>query len=233
MSGAEDDGINAAAYAVDGTLLVPGAEPVTVSGTTYSLTLEAPSLAVNDLMLIPGAKPIIASGLIYSLAPKATAIPINGKTRILFSRARDGINLAAYAVNGKPPVPDARAITVSRITYSLAPQATAFMINDNTLIPVGEPIVASGMLHSFAPYATAIVTLAQGGQNSNGITRSTGYVIGSHGCSWLAYYYNFRKFFLTNVQRKISLSKQQHSNGTLPSGTELEVRSVSISNQIN
>ena len=179
MSGAEDDGINAAAYAVDGTVgtpLVPCAEPVTVSGTTYSLALQAPFLAVNGLMLMTGSEPIVASSLTYSLAPKATAIPINGKTSILFSGARDGTNLAAYTVNGKPHVHDAKAITVSGITYSLAPQATAPMINDNSLIPVGEPKVASGMLHNFAPYATAIVingeimSLAQGGQNSNEIT---------------------------------------------------------------
>lgn len=185
LSGIEDDGTNPAAYAVDGTPLVPGAEPVIVSGTTYSLTPEAIALAVNGVPLIPGAKPVVASGITYSLAPKATALSINGETRILSSGAQDGTNPAAYAVNGKPLVPGAKAITVSGTTYSLAPKATALMVNNNTLISGGEPIVASGIVYSLAPHATAIVIngvtmpLAQGGPGGSEFTRLTGYVIGS------------------------------------------------------
>lgn len=185
LSGVEDDGTNAAAYAVNGTPLVPGAEPITVSGTTYSLSSEATALAVNGVMLIPGAKPVVASGITYSLAPKATALLLNGETRILSSGAQDGTNPAAYAVNGKPLVPGAKAITVSGTTYSLAPQATALIVNDNTLIPGGEPIIASGIVYSLAPHATAIVIngvripLAQGGPDGSEITRLTGYVIGN------------------------------------------------------
>lgn len=151
MSGVEDDGKYSAAYTLNGTPLVPGAEPITVSGTTYSLSPEATAIAVNGVMLIPGAKPVVASGITYSLAPKATALSLNGETRILSSGAQDGTNPAAYAANGKPLVPGAKAITVSGTTYSLAPKATALMVNDNTLIPGGEPIVASGIVYSLAP----------------------------------------------------------------------------------
>lgn len=185
LSGVEDDGNNAAAYAVNGTPLIPGAGPITVSGTTYSLTPEATALAINGVMLIPGAEPVVASGFTYSLAPKATALSINGETRILSSGAQDGTHFAAYAVDGKPLVPGAKAITVSGVTYSLAPKATALVVNDNTLIPGGEPIVASRIVYSLAPHATAIVIngvtmpLAQKGPDGSEITRLNGYVIGS------------------------------------------------------
>lgn len=89
-------------------------------------------------MLIPGSKLVITSGITYSLAPKATSLSLNGGTRILSSGAQDGINHAAYAVNGRPLVPGAKAITMSETSYSLAPKATAIMVNDNTLIPGGE-----------------------------------------------------------------------------------------------
>lgn len=185
MSGVEDDGTHPADYAVDGTPLVPGAEPIIVSGTTYSLKPEATALAVNGVVLIPGSKPVVVSGFTYSLAPKATALSINGETRILSSGAQDSTNPAGYAVDGKPLVPGAKAITVSGITYSLAPKATALTVNDNTLIPGGEPIVASGTAYSLAPKATAIVIngvikpLAQRGPDGSEIPRLTGYVIGN------------------------------------------------------
>lgn len=183
LSGVDDDGTNPAGYAVDDTPLVPGAKPITVSGTTYSLTPEATAFAVNGVMLIPGSKPVVASGPTYSLAPKATALSINGETRILSSGTQHSTDPAAYAVDGKPLVPGAKAITVSGITYSLAPKATALMVNDNILIPGGEPIVASGISYSLAPQATAIVIngvikpLAQGVPYGSELPRLTGYVI--------------------------------------------------------
>ena len=88
-------------------------------------------------------------------------------------------------MDGKPLVPGAKAITVSGITYSLAPKATALTVNDNILIPGGEPVVASGISYSLAPQATAIVIngvikpLAQGGPYGSEIPRLTGYVIGN------------------------------------------------------
>ncbi|MCJ1342277.1 hypothetical protein MMC31_000457 [Peltigera leucophlebia] len=183
FSGIEDDGTNSAGYAVDGTALVPGSEPITVSGTAYSLSTEATALAVNGVMLIPGSQPVVASGLTYNLAPKATALSINGETHILSPGAQDSTNPATYAVDGKPLVPGAKAITVSGITYSLAPKVTALTVNGNTLIPGGEPIVASGTTYSLAPQATAIVVngvikpLALGGLDGSEIPRLTGYVI--------------------------------------------------------
>lgn len=177
LSGVDDDGTNPAGYAVDNTPLVPSAKPITVSGTTYSLTTEATAFAVNGVMLIPGSKPVVASGL------TATALSINGETRILSSGTQHSTDPAAYAVDGKPLVPGAKAITVSGITYSLAPKATALAVNDNILIPGGEPIVASGISYSLAPKATAIVIngvikpLAQGGPYGSELPRLTGYVI--------------------------------------------------------
>lgn len=156
-----------------------------MSKTAYSLSPEATALAVKGVKLIPGAKPVVASGIKYSLAPKATALSLNGETRILSSGAQDGTNPAAYAVNGKPLVPGAKAITESENTYSLAPKAPALMVNDNTLILSGEPIFASVIVYSLAPHATAIVAngvtipMAQGGPGGSESTRLTGYVIGS------------------------------------------------------
>lgn len=75
----------ALSFFVDAKPLVPGANPITVSGTAYSLTPEVTVLAVNGVQLIPGAEPIVVSGFTYSLAPKATALVVDGQTRILVS----------------------------------------------------------------------------------------------------------------------------------------------------
>ena len=185
LSSGAQGSTNTAAYVVDGKPLVPGAKPVIVSGPTYSLSPEATALAVNGVMLIPGPKPVVASELTYSLAPKAAVLSINSETCILSSGAQDSTNPPAYAVDDKPLVPGAKAITVSGITYSLAPKATALTVNDNILIPGGELVVASGISYRLAPQATAIVInrlikpLAQGGPYGCEIPSLTGYVIGN------------------------------------------------------
>lgn len=74
----------ALSFFVDAKPLVPGANPITVSGTAYSLTPEVTVFAVNGVQLIPDAEPIV-SGFTYSLAPKATALVVDGQTRILVS----------------------------------------------------------------------------------------------------------------------------------------------------
>ena len=61
-------------FFVDAKTLVPGADPITVSGTTYSLLPEAIALTLNSVKLIPLAQPIVVSEVTHSLAPKATAV---------------------------------------------------------------------------------------------------------------------------------------------------------------
>lgn len=108
---------------VDAITLVPGADPITVSGTAYSLLPEAIALTLNSVQLIPGAKPIVVSEVTHSLAPKATAAMAHRQTCILLSGAEgDDTNAAAYAVDGTvgiPLVPGAEPVTVSGTTYRM------------------------------------------------------------------------------------------------------------------
>lgn len=74
---------------------------------------------MKGVELIPGAEPIVVSGVTYSLTPMVTALMVDGQTCILLSGVEeDDINTAAYAANGTPLVSGAEPITVSGTTFT-------------------------------------------------------------------------------------------------------------------
>jgi hypothetical protein len=79
-------------YGVDGTPLIAGGSPITVSGTTYSLATTGSAVlingkpqatqifAVDNTPLVPGGLPITVGETTYSLGYTGSTVVVNGNT---------------------------------------------------------------------------------------------------------------------------------------------------------
>lgn len=126
----------------------PTPEPVIRIGSQYLAPDTAFRYIAGSKTLIPGAIPIVVSGTTYSLASKASAVVINGITSFLpesseatpVSKIRIDSQYwtldptLEYNLGSKTLVPGAAPITVSGTTYSLAPHASALVVNGVTSI---------------------------------------------------------------------------------------------------
>lgn len=127
---------------------------------------NASPIVIGSQTLIPGASPIVISGSTYSLAPSASAIVVNGLTSALDKPAVTAnpapvitigsqpvtLNSAfQYIVQGQTLAAGSSAIVISGSTYSLAPSASAIVVDGKTsLLAAGEmptaaaPIITVG-----------------------------------------------------------------------------------------
>ncbi|KAI4149255.1 MAG: hypothetical protein L6R39_002544 [Caloplaca ligustica] len=145
--------------------LIPGAAPLTISGTTYSLAPSGTAVIVNGSpsplppvyavsgksptpfivsgqTVAPGSPAVIIAGTTYSLAPSGTAVIINGSPSPLPAHAASGDRPAPFIVGGETLTPGSPAVTIAGTTYSLAPSGTAVYINDSPSplpAPAGNP----------------------------------------------------------------------------------------------
>lgn len=116
-------------YILDSQTLLPGGNPIVVSGTTYSLDPQASFLVIN--------------GVTSSLPAEQAAKPTPGPIIKVGSQYLTADPALRYAFAGKTLIPNARPIVVSGTTYSLAPQATALVVNGVTSILHGYEALPS------------------------------------------------------------------------------------------
>ena len=126
------------------TKLSPG--PVIKIGSQYLAPDTALRYIAGSRTLIPGATPIVVSGTTYSLASQASAVVMNGITSVLseiseaplVSRIKIGSQDRTldrpleYTLGGKILIPGATPIIVFGTTYSLGSHASVLVVNGVT-----------------------------------------------------------------------------------------------------
>ena len=131
--------------------LIAGASTVSLSPTYDTVTLPAPSgltgepivsnYVIGTQTIVPGGPAVTINGVPYSLVPSATALVSGTQTIPLISK--DSRLLPT--------------ITIAGNTF-MANSASQYIVGSQTLMPGGSPITVSGVSYSLAPSATALVS---------------------------------------------------------------------------
>ena len=123
---------SASQYIVGSQTLAPGNDPITVSGTTYSLAPSASAIIVNGITSILPA---------YNPANGAPVITIGSQP---FTAGL--ASTSAYAIGSETLIPGGSAITVSGVEVSLAPSGSVIIVSSRTeIFPGGNaPVITVG-----------------------------------------------------------------------------------------
>ena len=172
--GSESITANAASqYVVGSKTIMPGAAPVVISGSTYSLAPLATLVEANDV-----PTPLREIG-----GPMASAVAV--APAIAFGSMLVTANSASrYVIGSQTLVPGAPAVVVSGTTVSLGPSANdvviagstlhlssafGYIVGSQTIVPGAPQITISGIKVSLAPSGNDVVldgnatALASGG----------------------------------------------------------------------
>ena len=98
-------------YVIEGQTLSPGGRPIAISGTTYSLALQASAIVING---------------------KTTPLQEVDPTVTIGNQVLTANVQSEYVIEGQTLSPGGRPIAISGITYSLAAQASAIVVNGKT-----------------------------------------------------------------------------------------------------
>lgn len=179
-------------FVISGQTLVPGGQPITISGTVVSLAPSASFVVINgqtSVLANPAAaqittpptltigneifRPLPGSGPTYivgsqTLTPGGTIV-LQGTTISLSP------SLTALMIDGSTsllfPITNAPLLTIGSQTYS-ALSGTTFLIDGQTLTPGGS-IVVNGTTISLAQGATALIYGSAGRSTSTALFPAT------------------------------------------------------------